>query len=63
MELTTPLNWLVYISGGGDFAKGGVGIGGADIAGGAEDFAHVLGEVEAVGAPGAVLLDSQRWGR
>ena len=43
-------------------AVGGVGVGGGDVACGAEDFAHVLGEVKAVGVPCAVLLDSQRAG-
>ena len=37
----------------------GVGVGGADVAGGAEDFADVLGEVPAVGEPGAVLADGK----
>ena len=42
---------------GGYGAVGGVGSG--DVAGGAEDFAHVLGEVKAVGVPRTVLLDSK----
>ena len=60
--LATPLNRLGDVAGGGDGAVGGVGVSGADVAGGAEDFAHVFGEVEAVGVPGAVFLDSQRTG-
>ena len=37
----------------------GVGVGGADVAGGAEDFADILGEVPAVGEPGAVFADGK----
>ena len=59
MILTTPLNRLVYISCGGDLAVGGVGVGSADVAGGTEDLAHVLGEVDAIGVPSAVLLDGK----
>ncbi len=62
IELAAPLDGLGGASGGGDGAVGSVGIGGVDVTGGAEYFAHVLGEVEAVGVPGAVLLDSQRTG-
>ena len=62
MELTTPLNWLGDVASGGYRAKGGVGVGGADVASGTEDFAHVFGEVEAVGVPGAVFLDGERTG-
>ena len=62
MILTTPLNRLVYISCGGDLAVGGVGVGGADVAGGSEYFTHVFGEVEAIGVPGTVFLDGQRAG-
>ena len=62
MELATPLNRLGDVAGGGDGAVGGVGVSGADVAGGAEDFAHVFGEVEAVGVPGAVFLDGERAG-
>ena len=50
------------VTGGGYRAKGGVGVGGADVAGGAEDLAHVFGEVEAVGVPCAVFLDGERTG-
>ena len=60
MVLTTPLNRLGDVAGGGYRAKGGVGVGGADVAGGAEDLAHVFGEVEAVGVPCAVFLDGER---
>ena len=42
--------------------EGGVGVGGRDIAGGAEELANVLGEIPAVGIPGAADLDSQRAG-
>ena len=45
VELAAPLDGLVYIPGGCDFSVGGVGVGSADVAGGAEDLAHVLGEV------------------
>ena len=41
---------------------GGVSIGGADVAGGAVDFADILGEVPAIGMPGTVFLDCQRAG-
>ena len=34
-------------------------VGGADVAGGAEDFADVFGEVPAVGVPGAVFADGK----
>ncbi len=60
MELAAPLDGLGDGTGGCYFAKRSVGIGGVDVAVGAKHFAHVLGEVEAVGAPGAVLLDGQR---
>ena len=60
MVLTTPLNRLGDVAGGGYRAIGGVGVGSADVAGGAEDFAHVFGEVQAVGVPCAVLLDGER---
>ena len=62
MVLTTPLNRLGDVAGGGDGAVGGVGVGGSDVAGSTEDFAHVFGEVEAVGVPGAVFLDGERAG-
>ena len=62
MELTTPLNRLGDVAGGGYRAKEGVGVGGADVADGAENFAHVFGEIEAVGEPGAVFLDGERTG-
>ena len=62
IELAAPLDGLGGASGGGDGAVGSVGIGGVDVTGGAEYFAHVLGEVKTVGVPGAVLLDSQRTG-
>ena len=39
---------------------GGVGIGSADVAVLAVDFADVLGEVPAVDVPGGILLDGQR---
>jgi len=53
------LNRLGDIAAGAYFAVGGVGVGGADVAGGAEDFADVLGEIPAVGVPGAVFADGQ----
>ena len=60
MKLTTPLDRLSDGAGGGYGAVGGVGVGGGDVAGGTEYFAHVLGQVKAVGVPGAVLLDGKR---
>ena len=62
MELATPLNRLGDVAGGGYLPIGGVGVGGADVAGGAEYFAHVFGEVEAIGVLGTVFLDGQRAG-
>ena len=62
MELAAPLDGLGDGAGGRYFTERSVGIGGVDVAVGAEDFAYVLGEVEAVRAPGAVLLDGQRAG-
>ena len=62
MVLTTPLNRLGDVTGGCYGAVGGVGVGRADVAGGAEDLAHVFGEVESVGVPGAVFLDGERAG-
>ena len=59
--LATPLDGLSDAAGGGYLAVGGVGIGGGDVAGGAEDFAYVLGEVKAVGVPYAVLLLCQHF--
>ena len=59
VEFTAPLNRLGDVAGSDDGAKGGVGVGGADVAGGTEDLAHVFGEVEAVGVvgvPGAVFI-------
>ena len=53
MELAAPLDGLGDGTGGRYFSERGVGIGGVDVAVGAKHFAHVLGEVEAVGAPGA----------
>ena len=50
----------------GDITRGGYGaigvvsVGGGDVASGAEYFAHILGEVDAVGVPSAVLLDGKR---
>ena len=60
--LTRPLNRLGNVAGGGDGAVGGVGVGGADVAGRTEDLAHVFGEVEAVGVPSTVFLDGERTG-
>ena len=45
MKLTTPLYRLGDVAGGGYLPIGGVGVSGADVAGGTEDLAHVLGEV------------------
>ena len=55
--LAAPLDGLGNGAGGCYGAVGGVGVGGGDVTGGAEDFAHVLGEVKTVGVPGTVLLD------
>ena len=62
VELAAPLDGLGDGTGGRYFAERGVGVGGVDVAVGAEDLAYVLGEVKAVGTPGAVLLDGQRAG-
>ena len=51
MELAAPLDGLSDGTGGRYFTERSVGIGGVDVAIGAEHFAYVLGEVEAVGAP------------
>ena len=61
-HLTTPLDGLGNGADGCYGAVGGVGVGSGDVAGGAEELTDVLGEVEAVGVPCAVLLDSQRTG-
>lgn len=53
------MNRLLNITGACDFTIGGIGVGGGDVTGGAEDFAHVLGEVKTVGVPCAILLDGQ----
>lgn len=53
------MNRLLNITGACDFTIGGIGVGGGDVTGGAEDFAHVLGEVKAVCVPCTVLLDGQ----
>ena len=57
IELAAPLDGLGGAACGGDGAVGGVGIGGVDVTGGAEDLAHVLGEVKTVCIPCAILLD------
>ena len=62
VELAGPLDGLGYITFCRYLAVGGVGVGGADVAGGAVEFADVLGEIPAVGEPGAVLLEGQRAG-
>ena len=62
IELAAPLDGLGGASGGGDGAVGSVGIGGVDVTGGAEYFAHVLGEVKSVCIPRAVFLDGKRAG-
>ena len=41
---------------------GRVGVGGADVTGGAVEFADVLGEVPAIREPGSVFLNGQRAG-
>ena len=62
VELAGPLDSLLYITFCRYLAVGGVGVGGADVAVLAVELADVLGEVPAVGVPGAVELDSQRTG-
>ena len=42
--------------------EGCIGIGSRDGAGGGAELADILGEIPAVGVPGAVELDSQRTG-
>ena len=56
VEFTTPLNRPGDVAGGGYRAIRGIGVGGADVAGGAEDLAHVFGEIKAIGVPGAVFI-------
>ena len=62
IELAGPLDGLFHITCRGYLPIGGVGIGGADVAGGAVEFANVLSEIPAVSEPRAVLLDGQRAG-
>ena len=62
IKLAGPLDGLFHITCRGYLPIGGVGIGGANIAGGAVEFANVLRQIPAVGEPGAVLLESQRAG-
>ena len=57
--LAAPLDRLGDIAVCCDFSVGGVGVGGAEVAVLAEDFADVLGEIPAVGVPGAVFADGQ----
>ena len=57
--LATPLDGLGDIAICRDFSVGGVAVGGAEVAVLAEDFADVLGEIPAVGVPGAVFADGQ----
>ena len=56
------MDGLGDIPGSRNFAEGGVCVGCTDVTGGAEDFADILGEVPAIGVPGAVKLDCQRAG-
>ena len=53
-------NSLLYITFCRYLTVGGVGIGGADVAVLAVDFADVLRQVPAVGVPGGIPLDGQR---
>jgi hypothetical protein len=57
-----PLDGLGDVAGGGDLAEGGVGVGGADVAAGAEDFADVFVLVVGVAIPSAVLLNGEGTG-
>jgi len=43
-------------------AEGGIGVGSGDGAGGGIELADILGEIPAVGVPGAVDLNGQRAG-
>ncbi len=56
---TAPLEGLDGAAAGCDFAIGGVGVGGADVAIGAEHFADVLCQIPAVAVPCAAFLDDQ----
>ena len=60
--LAAPLNRLGNVTGGCYLAEGGVGVGCSDVTVGAVELANILGEVPAIGVPGAVKLDSQRAG-
>ena len=59
VHFAAPLNGLGNVSFFRDAAVGRIIVGRADIAAGAEEFPHVLGDVEAVAVPCTVLLDSQ----
>ena len=61
-HLAAPLDGLGNVTGGSYLTEGGIGVGGGDITVGAVELADVLGEVPAIGVPGAVKLDSQRAG-
>lgn len=62
IELAAPLDGLGGATCGGDGAIGRVCVSGGDVAGGAKDFAHVLGEVDAIGVPSAAFLGGKRAG-
>ena len=57
VEFAGPQDSLLYITFCRYLAVGGVGVGGAEVAVLAVEFANVLSEIPAVGVPGAVLLD------
>ena len=59
VEFARPLDGLLYITAGAYFAVGGVGIGGAEVTGGAEDFADVFRQIPAVGEPCTVFTDGK----
>jgi len=61
-HLAAPLDGLGDAAGGCYLPEGSVGVGSGDGAGGGIELADVLGEIPAVGVPGAVDLDSQRTG-
>ena len=56
------MNRLGNVTGGCYLAEGGVGVGCSDVTIGAVELANILGEVPAIGVPGAVKLDCQRAG-
>jgi len=62
VELAAPLDGLNRASAGCDFAVGGAGIDGVDVAIRIEHLADVLCQIPAVAVPCPVFLDDQRAG-